>query len=116
MIIYSILLIAMMLFKPGGLLGKREFSLYKLLAGRKKSHGNAPVKNEGVNDMALLETKDLGIAFGGLRAVGNFNMKINENELIGLIGPNGAGKTTVFNLLTGVYLPTEELFTLMEKI
>lgn len=47
MIIYSILLIAMMLFKPGGLLGKREFSLYKLLAGRKKSHGNAPVKNEG---------------------------------------------------------------------
>ena len=57
--------------------------------------------------MALLETKDLGIAFGGLRAVGNFNMKINENELIGLIGPNGAGKTTVFNLLTGVYLPTE---------
>lgn len=57
--------------------------------------------------MALLETKDLGITFGGLRAVGNFNIKINENELIGLIGPNGAGKTTVFNLLTGVYLPTE---------
>ncbi|HOQ16246.1 MAG TPA: ABC transporter ATP-binding protein [Defluviitaleaceae bacterium] len=57
--------------------------------------------------MALLETKDLGIAFGGLRAVGDFNIKIDEKELVGLIGPNGAGKTTVFNLLTGVYLPTE---------
>ncbi|WP_058485219.1 ABC transporter ATP-binding protein [Defluviitalea phaphyphila] len=57
--------------------------------------------------MALLETKDLGINFGGLRAVGDFNIKIEDNQLIGLIGPNGAGKTTVFNLLTGVYLPTE---------
>lgn len=57
--------------------------------------------------MALLETKDLGITFGGLRAVGNFNISIGDDELVGLIGPNGAGKTTIFNLLTGVYLPTE---------
>lgn len=57
--------------------------------------------------MALLETKDLGITFGGLRAVGNFNISIGKDELVGLIGPNGAGKTTIFNLLTGVYLPTE---------
>lgn len=57
--------------------------------------------------MSLLEAKDLGIAFGGLKAVDNFNISIGDNQLVGLIGPNGAGKTTVFNLLTGVYLPTE---------
>jgi branched-chain amino acid transport system ATP-binding protein len=62
--------------------------------------------------MALLEIKDLGIAFGGLRAVGDFNVEIEDQELIGLIGPNGAGKTTVFNLLTGVYLPTEGFINL----
>lgn len=57
--------------------------------------------------MALLDVTNLGINFGGLRAVGNFDLTIEEGELIGLIGPNGAGKTTIFNLLTGVYLPTE---------
>ncbi|NLM13492.1 MAG: ABC transporter ATP-binding protein [Epulopiscium sp.] len=62
--------------------------------------------------MPLLETRDLGITFGGLRAVGDFNIKIEEQELMGLIGPNGAGKTTVFNLLTGVYLPTEGVINL----
>ncbi len=55
--------------------------------------------------MAMLETKNLGISFGGLKAVDNFNMTIEKGELYGLIGPNGAGKTTVFNLLTGVYKP-----------
>lgn len=57
--------------------------------------------------MALLEAKNVGISFGGLRAVDNFNLTINEGELVGLIGPNGAGKTTTFNMLTGVYLPTD---------
>ncbi len=56
--------------------------------------------------MALLEVKNLGINFGGLRAVDGVNLTIEEGELYGLIGPNGAGKTTVFNLLTGVYKPT----------
>ena len=55
--------------------------------------------------MAMLEVKNLGISFGGLRAVNGFNITIQEGELYGLIGPNGAGKTTVFNLLTGVYKP-----------
>ena len=53
--------------------------------------------------MALLEVKNLGISFGGLRAVDDFHMEIEQGQLYGLIGPNGAGKTTVFNLLTGVY-------------
>lgn len=56
--------------------------------------------------MALLEVNGLGISFGGLKAVDNFNVSIDKGQLYGLIGPNGAGKTTVFNLLTGVYKPT----------
>ena len=55
----------------------------------------------------VLETRKLGISFGGLKAVNDVNIKIYPGELVGLIGPNGAGKTTVFNLLTGVYVPTE---------
>ena len=55
----------------------------------------------------LLDLKDVSIVFGGLRAVSNLNMHINEGELVGLIGPNGAGKTTAFNMITGVYEPTE---------
>lgn len=55
--------------------------------------------------MAMLEVKNLGISFGGLRAVNGFDITIEKGQLYGLIGPNGAGKTTVFNLLTGVYCP-----------
>ena len=55
----------------------------------------------------VLKCQHLGIQFGGLKAVDDFNMEIGESELMGLIGPNGAGKTTVFNLITGVYKPTE---------
>ena len=54
---------------------------------------------------ALLDVKNLGISFGGLRAVDSFDLSIEKEQLYGLIGPNGAGKTTVFNLLTGVYKP-----------
>ena len=57
--------------------------------------------------MALLEVSNLGIAFGGLQAVAQLDLKIKKGHLYGLIGPNGAGKTTVFNMLTGVYKPTE---------
>ena len=60
----------------------------------------------------VLKAEHLGITFGGLKAVSDFNMEIHEGELMGLIGPNGAGKTTVFNLLTGVYVPTEGAFYL----
>ena len=51
---------------------------------------------------AMLETKNLGISFGGLKAVDGLSLKIEKGQLYGLIGPNGAGKTTAFNLLTGV--------------
>ncbi len=67
----------------------------------KKSH-----KRENIESDYVLETRNLGITFGGLKAAQNVNLKIKKNEIYGLIGPNGAGKTTVFNLLTGVYQPT----------
>ena len=62
--------------------------------------------------MALLEVKNLGIVFGGLHAVEDFNLSLEKGSLYGLIGPNGAGKTTVFNLLSGVYKPTTGSFSL----
>jgi branched-chain amino acid transport system ATP-binding protein len=63
-------------------------------------------------DNYVLETRELGISFGGLKAAQNVNLKIKKNEIYGLIGPNGAGKTTVFNMLTGVYQPTYGTFFL----
>ena len=55
----------------------------------------------------ILEARNVTIRFGGLTAVSNFELTIRERDLVGLIGPNGAGKTTIFNMLTGVYKPTE---------
>ena len=63
----------------------------------------------------VLECIDLGITFGGLKAVDNFNVTIGRTEITGLIGPNGAGKTTVFNLLTKVYQPTHGTILLNGK-
>ena len=60
----------------------------------------------------VLKTENLGISFGGLKAVDGVNLKIKKNQIYGLIGPNGAGKTTVFNMLTGVYQPTTGTFYL----
>ncbi len=60
----------------------------------------------------ILETRELGISFGGLKAAQDVNLKIKKKQLYGLIGPNGAGKTTVFNMLTGVYKPTHGTFYL----
>lgn len=59
-----------------------------------------------VNDAPILKVENLGIDFGGLTAVNNFNIEIGKTDIYGLIGPNGAGKTTVFNMLTKVYTPT----------
>ena len=64
------------------------------------------VPERDVNKLPILEARNLGIDFGGLTAVDDFNMAIGRTEIAGLIGPNGAGKTTVFNLLTKVYQPT----------
>ena len=68
------------------------------------SHGIIPERD--FNERPVLEARNLGIDFGGLHAVEDFNLIIGKTEIAGLIGPNGAGKTTVFNLLTKVYQPT----------
>ena len=67
---------------------------------------NAYIPERDLNTTPILETRRLGIDFGGLTAVDDFNLTIGRTEIAGLIGPNGAGKTTVFNLLTKVYQPT----------
>lgn len=65
------------------------------------------IPDRDIDKSPILECIDLGITFGGLKAVENFNLTIGRTEIAGLIGPNGAGKTTVFNLLTKVYQPTK---------
>ena len=64
------------------------------------------IPERDIGKRPILECINLGITFGGLKAVENFNLTIGRTEIAGLIGPNGAGKTTVFNLLTKVYQPT----------
>ena len=66
----------------------------------------AIVPERDIDKAPVLEARHLGIEFGGLKAVDDFNLTIGKTEIAGLIGPNGAGKTTVFNLLTKVYQPT----------
>src|SRR5471030_177538 len=99
MVIYSVALIVLMLVRPRGLLGTRE--LWDFL--RKKLPPFKPDDRAG----ALIDVRSATIRFGGLTAVSDFSLQVKPRELIALIGPNGAGKTTVFNLLTGVYPPTD---------
>ncbi len=116
MVVYSLLLIIMMLFRPEGLLGRKEFSLTAVvdwvLAQVRRHSKPRPIKGSDVPDRSpdvsrtLLTISHLGINFGGLKALDDVSLTMNTNEIVGLIGPNGAGKTTVFNLLTGVYTPT----------
>ena len=82
------------------------------MAKKIKAPKHVPHKRENIESEYVLETRNLGISFGGLKAVQDVNLKIKKNQVYGLIGPNGAGKTTVFNLLTGVYQPTTGSFYL----
>ena len=73
---------------------------------------DAIIPERDLDKHPILEARHLGIDFGGLRAVDDFNLTIGKTEIAGLIGPNGAGKTTIFNLLTKVYQPTRGTFLL----
>lgn len=73
---------------------------------------DAIIPARDIDKTPILEARHLGIDFGGLRAVDDFNLTIGRTEIAGLIGPNGAGKTTIFNLLTKVYQPTRGTFLL----
>ena len=67
---------------------------------------NAKILERDIGKMPVLECRHLGIEFGGLKAVDDFNITMGPSEISGLIGPNGAGKTTIFNLIMKVYEPT----------
>src|SRR2546422_74194 len=109
MVIYSIALIALMLLRPRGLLGTRE--VWDWWRRRKAPRPRA--KRE-VSE-ALIDVRGATIRFGGLTAVCEFSLQVRPRELVALIGPNGAGKTTVFNLLTGVYPPSEGTIKVMGR-
>ena len=72
------------------------------------------VPERELGKMPVLQAEHLGIDFGGLTAVDDFNIAMGRTEISGLIGPNGAGKTTIFNLLTNVYKPTRGTILLIE--
>ena len=121
MLIYSVLLIIMMIFRPSGLMGTREFSLWGLIMQIKRrifksgAQGGSEQAEAAEPPRDMLEVKDLGIQFGGLKALQGLSFTMNPGEIVGLIGPNGAGKTTVFNLLTAVYQPTTGSIMLEQK-
>jgi branched-chain amino acid transport system permease protein len=134
MVVYSLFIILAMLFRPQGLFGRYEiqdlFGAVRRWGKARRHQGTKAPRHEGATAVPpsvpscpgasvpsplraspesgpLLEAKDAGMSFGGLRAVDAFNLALQPGELVGLIGPNGAGKTTLFNMLTGVYRPTD---------
>jgi branched-chain amino acid transport system permease protein len=107
MVIYSVALIVLMLVRPRGLLGTWE--LWDFI--RKKL---PPFKTDERAE-ALIDVRKATIRFGGLTAVSEFTLQVRPRELVALIGPNGAGKTTVFNLLTGVYPPSNGSIRVMGR-
>lgn len=127
MVIYSLTLILMMIFRPSGLLGTKEFSLSKTVHKIQKFLAKKFVRKERKPKLPfvpnydvwegkpVLTVENLGIRFGGLVAAENINLHVMNDEIVGLIGPNGAGKTTVFNMLQGVYVPTCGSITLLGK-
>ena len=100
MVIYSAALIALMLLRPRGLLGTTE--LWDFIRRKRPARKPSTLVSE-----ALIDVRNATIRFGGLTAVSDFSLSVKPRELVALIGPNGAGKTTVFNLLTGVYPPSD---------
>ena len=111
MIIYSLTLVIMMLVRPQGLLGGREFWPRRRPRHTSEPRTSAtgsqetPVADARGSEISL-DVDHVSRSFGGLKAVTDFSARVDPGELVGLIGPNGAGKTTVFNLVTGVYPPT----------
>jgi branched-chain amino acid transport system permease protein len=115
-VIYALILVLMMILRPSGVFGMGELSLKWLRKRRGASSSDteaqalsppptAPKRPRGAG--TVLNIKQLTRRFGGLTAVGEVNIRLESGELVGLIGPNGAGKTTLFNLMTGVYEPSE---------
>jgi branched-chain amino acid transport system permease protein len=101
MVIYSVSLVLLMILRPRGLFGTLE--AWDFLPWNRRRR---PPRKVELSE-ALIDVRHATIRFGGLTAVSDFSLQVKPRELVALIGPNGAGKTTVFNLLTGVYPPSE---------
>ena len=114
MVIFSILLIAVIIFRREGIMGMREFSWSWFFPRRRRKEAEgaggsfaltyrapAPLSGGG----PLLEVRDLTLRFGGLTAVDGLSLNVEEGAIAGLIGPNGAGKTSAFNAISGFYRP-----------
>ncbi len=99
MVVFSVIIMIVVLFFRRGLMGDKE-----LLT----SSGRPPEKGKGGGEMSenVLRMEDVTMQFGGVVAVNNLSLEVNQGEIVALIGPNGAGKTTAFNCITGVYEPT----------
>ena len=111
MVIYSVALVGLMLVRPRGLLGTTElWDFWRRWRAKGKPVPAAPPVND-----ALIDVRAATIRFGGLTAVCDFSLQVKPRELVALIGPNGAGKTTVFNLLTGVYPPSDGSICVMGR-
>jgi len=121
-VIYALILVVMMILRPSGVFGMGELSFDGIRRRFFPKDTPLPVTDTDApplhapfverkpldpNEPLVLDIAGLTRRFGGLTAVGDVNIKLQRGELVGLIGPNGAGKTTLFNLLTGVYEPSE---------
>ena len=107
MVIYSLMLILLMLTRPNGLFGSREFiRLPSKPPCEKAERPRVRSMSASSQKELALNVENLTMQFGGLKAVSELSLTLPQGIIFGLIGPNGAGKTTAFNMLTGVYKPT----------
>ena len=114
MVIFSLLLIVVIIFRREGIMGMREFS-WDWFFPRPRAKGKAGEAADTEFD-SVLELRDVCLRFGGLSAVDKLSMTIREGEIVGLIGPNGAGKTSVFNVISGFYKPTSGEVRFLGKV
>ena len=110
MVIFSVLLIVVIIFRREGIMGMREFS-WNIFFPKKK----ARQKIEASSSDTVLEVQNVVLKFGGLSAIDNLSFEIKHGQIMGLIGPNGAGKTSAFNVISGFYKPTSGTIKFMGK-